>query len=125
VYGNTERMMEAVAHSLASEKAGIVKVHNVSRVHPSYILADVWRYKALILGSPIYNTGLFPLMDHLIRLLKNKMLEDRIAGIFGSYGWSGGAMNELTDFVKRMKWELLEPRVEANWGIFRTTLPHQ
>ena len=122
MYGNTERMMEAVAHSLATEKAGIVKVHNVSRVHPSYVLADVWRYKALILGSPTYNTGLFPLMDHFIRLLENKMLKDRIAGIFGSYGWSGGAMKELTDFVKRLKWELLEPVVEVKGAPFEEDL---
>jgi flavorubredoxin len=113
MYGNTERMMEALTHSLSSEKVGKIRVYNVSRVHPSYILTDVWRYKALLLGSPTYNTGLFPLMDHFIRLLENKVLKDRIAGIFGSYGWSGGAMNELTDFVKRMNWELLEPRVEA------------
>jgi flavorubredoxin len=113
MYGSTEKMMEAVAHSLSSEKAGPVRVHNVSRVHPSYIIADVWRYRALLLGSPTYNTGLFPLMDHVIRLLENKMLKDRIAGVFGSYGWSGGAMAEITDFVKRMKWDLVEPVVEA------------
>lgn len=113
MYGNTEKMMEAVAHSLALEKIGRIRVCNVSRMHPSYILPDVWRHSALILGSPTYNTKLFPDMDHFIRLLENKMLKKRIVGIFGSYGWSGGAMNELSDFVKRMQWELLEPLVEA------------
>ena len=113
MYGNTEKMMETVAHSLESEKAGTLRVYNLSRVHPSYILSDVWRFKAMVLGSPTYNTGLFPLMDHFIRLLENKMLRNRIAGIFGSYGWSGGAMKELSDFVKCMKWELVEPVVEV------------
>jgi flavorubredoxin len=113
MYGNTERMMDAVARALASEKTGNIRVCNVSRMHPSYILTEIWRYKAIVLGSPTYNTGLFPLMDSLLRLLENKMLKDRIAGIFGSYGWSGGAMKELTDFVNRMKWELVEPVVEV------------
>jgi flavorubredoxin len=113
MYGNTEKMMDAVARALASEKTGNIRVCNVSRMHPSYILTDIWRYKAIVLGSPTYNTGLFPLMDNLLRLLENKMLKDRIAGIFGSYGWSGGAMKELSDFVNRMKWELVEPAVEV------------
>jgi flavorubredoxin len=113
MYGNTERMMEAVAHSLTSEGTGRIKVCNISRVHPSYILSDVWRFRAIVLGSPTYNTTLFPLMDHFIRLLENKTLKGRIAGVFGTYGWSGGAVKELTDFVARMKWELVEPVVEV------------
>jgi flavorubredoxin len=113
MYGNTEKMMETVARSLESEKTGTLRVYNLSRVHPSFILSDVWRFRAMVLGSPTYNTGLFPLMDHFIRLLENKMLQNRIAGVFGSYGWSGGAMKELSDFVRRMKWELVEPVVEA------------
>ena len=113
MYGNTEKVMEAISRSLTSETAGPVRVHNVSRSHPSYILSDVWRYKAMVLGSPTYNMGLFPLMDHFIRLLENKGLKNRIVGLFGTYGWSGGAMKELGDFVKRMKWELMEPVVEV------------
>ena len=113
MYGNTERIMETIANSLADARVSVIKVHNVSRIHASYILSDIWRYRAVILGSPTYNTGVFPLMDHLIRLLENKMLQNRIAGLFGSYGWSGGAMKELSDFVKRMKWELVEPVVEV------------
>ncbi|HYQ48188.1 MAG TPA: FprA family A-type flavoprotein, partial [Thermodesulfovibrionales bacterium] len=113
MYGNTERIMEMIANSLADARAGMIKVHNVSRTHASYILSDIWRYRAVILGSPTYNTGIFPLMDHLIRLLENKMLRDRITGIFGSYGWSGGAVKEMTGFVDRMKWDLTDPVIEV------------
>ncbi|MBI5633643.1 MAG: FprA family A-type flavoprotein [Nitrospirae bacterium] len=114
MYGNTEKMMEAISRSLTAEMTGPLRVHNVSRSHPSYILADIWRYRAIVLGSPTYNMGLFPLMDHLLRLLENKGLKDRIVGIFGSYGWSGGAIKELTDFAGRMKWQLTEPVIEVN-----------
>ncbi len=113
MYGSTENMMEAIAHSLGSETTGALRIHNLARVHPSYILTDIWRYRGVILGSPTYNTGLFPLMDHLIRLLENKMLRHRVAGVFGSCGWSGGALQELGDFIRRMKWELVEPAVEV------------
>jgi len=113
MYGNTERMMEAVCRALSGRGIKNISTHNVSRTHVSYILKDVWRYKALVLGTPTYNTGVFPHMDHFIRVLENKVLKGRILGIFGSYGWAGGAIQELTAFGERMKWELVLPIVEA------------
>jgi flavorubredoxin len=113
MYGSTEKMMEAVARSLAAEGLAKVRAHNVSRVHPSYILSDVWRFRGLVLGSPTYNTKPFPLMDHYVRVLENKMLNERVVGVFGSYGWSGGGVKELVEFVTRAKWQLVEPVVEA------------
>jgi flavorubredoxin len=106
-------MMEAVARGFSMEHVGGLASHNVSRSHISHIIADVWKHKAVILGTPTYNMMPFPLMDHFMRVLENKGLKDRILGIFGSYGWVGGALKELTDFGQRMKWELIGPVVEA------------
>lgn len=41
------------------------------------------------------------------------LILNRIAGVFGSYGWRRGAMKKLSGFVKRMKRELVEPVVEV------------
>ena len=113
MYGNTGEMMEAVARGLSRQQVSGLVTHNVSRSHISYIIADVWKHKGLVLGTPTYNMKPFPLMDHFIRVLENKGLKDRTLGIFGSYGWVGGALKELAEFGQRMKWELVEPIVEA------------
>lgn len=113
MYGNTEKMMEAIARTLASEKIKKVKVYNVSENHMSYIVKDNWRYRALIFGSPTYNTKLFPLMGDLIRFLANEMIQGRVLGLFGSYGWDGGGMRGLREFVTAMKRELVEPVIES------------
>lgn len=112
MYGSTERMMDAISRSLSAEKVK-VRVHNVSRTHASFILSDVWRYGALVVGSATYNTKLFPLVDDFLRVLENKMLRSRILGAFGSCGWSGGAIQEIKRFAGSLKWELVEPVVEA------------
>ncbi len=113
MYGNTEKMMEAIVRSLAGEGIKKVKVCNVSKDHMSFIIRDIWRYRAVIFGSPTYNTKLFPLMGDLIRFLGNETIKSRVSGLFGSYGWSGGAVKELREFVTTMKWELVEPVVES------------
>ena len=39
------------------------------------VLKDIWRYKGLVLGSPTYDVKLFPPMDSLVRLLRDKMVQ--------------------------------------------------
>jgi len=116
MYGHTASMAEAVARGLARAGVAQVRVHNVSRTHGSFILSDVWRYRGLVLGSPTYNTSLFPPVDDLVRLLANLRLKDRAVGVFGTYGWSPGAVKALRQFVEAAKLQLIEPVVEANFS---------
>jgi len=116
MYRSTERMAEAAAEGLSEQGLAAVRVHNVSQSHVSYIIRDIWRYKGLILGSPTYDTKVFPLMDSLLRLLETKMVKKRVVGIFGSYGWAGGAVKAMTEFVKNSGLELVEPAVEAKFA---------
>jgi len=114
MYGNTERMMEAVARGLSEEENHRVRIHNVSTSHLSYLIRDAWRFKALLLGSPTYDTKLYPPMDHFIRILEHKKLTGRVLGLFGTFGWSGGGVSTLTEFGKSGGWDLVEPIIEAH-----------
>lgn len=115
MYGNTEKMMEAVAKGLSDEDVSRIRIHNVSRMHISYLIRDAWRFRGLILGSPTYDTKLYPPMDHFIRFLEHKQLKNRVLGLFGTFGWSGGGVSTLTEFAQGGKgaWDLVEPIVEA------------
>ena len=113
MYGNTERMMEAVARGLAGEEVSRIRIHDVARTHVSYLIRDAWRFRGLILGSPTYDAALYPPMQHFIGLLEHKKLTKRVLGLFGSFGWSGGGVSSLVEFAKKMNWEPVEPVVEA------------
>jgi len=113
MYGNTEAMVESVARGLMEAGIKKVRIHNVPRTHPSFILNDIWRFRALIFGAPTYNTKLFPPMDDLMGLVTNMKLTNRIAGIVGTFGWSGGAVAELRRYCEQAGYALIEPIVEA------------
>ncbi len=121
MYGATERMAEAVERGIADGGVKTIRTHNLSGSHVSYVIRDIWRYKGLVLGSPTYDAGLFPLMETLVRLLAGKRVANRVVGLFGSYGWSGGAVKGLRQFVEENKLELVEPVVEAKF----TATPEQ
>ncbi len=113
MYRNTARMAESVAAGLAEGGVDRIAVHDLARSHASFVLADIWRFGALALGAPTYNTELFPAAAGLVRLLRNKRLARRALGIFGSYGWSGGGMEELRQLGAEPGWRLVPPEVEV------------
>jgi flavorubredoxin len=116
MYQNTKRMAEGVAEGLAAAGVGRIAIHDVSRTHPAVILADLWRYGALALGSPTYNTEAFPAVATLVRLVRNKRMRNRLLGVFGSCGWSGGAVAELRALGDDPGWRLVEPTLEVRGG---------
>ena len=95
MYGNTERAAEVIAR--AASEAGVKNIimHDVSRTHHSYIIADIFRYRALILGAPTYNNGLYPQMESLLSELAGRGMKNRLLGWFGSFSWAGKAMKTI------------------------------
>lgn len=107
MYGETRKMVEAVAQGV--RESGLpVRVLDASRTHVSFLIQEAWHYQGLILGCPTYDAGIFPPVEHLLRLLERKRLRNRVVGIFGSYGWHGGAKKKLEERVRELGWEVVE-----------------
>jgi metallo-beta-lactamase domain protein len=114
MYGNTEKMADTLARYLAEEGIRNVKVFDVSKTHVSYILSEIWKYKGFILGSCTYNNSVYPNVNQLLYTLRMNKMSNHVLGIFGSYGWSGGAVKELTEFASEGgNFEVLPTVVEA------------
>ncbi|MCI7010646.1 MAG: FprA family A-type flavoprotein [Prevotella sp.] len=98
MYGNTERAAEMIAR--AASKAGVknIVMYNVSKTHHSYIIRDVFRYKALIVGAPTYNAGLYHEMEVLLSELAGKDIKNHLLGWFGSYAWAGKAVDRIAEW---------------------------
>ena len=112
LHGNTARMADVVARSLAEEGIRNIRVFDVSKTHLSYLISEIWKYKGVILGSCAYNSGIFPPMGSLLKHLLHIMPKHRILSIFGSMSWSGGGVSTLNEFAQNIKWELVAPAVE-------------
>ncbi len=95
MYGNTERAAEESARAAAEAGVKNIVMHNVSKSHHSYIIRDVFRYNALIVGAPTYNTGLYHEMNVLLDELSQKDIKGRLFGYFGSYSWASKAVSEI------------------------------
>ena len=98
MYGNTEGAAEMIAR--AASEAGVknIVMYNGSKTHHSYIIRDVFRYKALIVGAPTYNAGLYHEMEVLLSELAGKDIKNHLLGWFGSYAWAGKAVDRIAEW---------------------------
>jgi anaerobic nitric oxide reductase flavorubredoxin len=107
MYGNTENMMNAVAQGISGAGAPL-QIFDVSHTHVSYILPSLWTKSGVMIGAPTYEAGLFPTMGDVLRRAVLKSIKNKKIAMFGSYGWSGGALREIKEIVEPVKWHLTD-----------------
>ncbi len=120
MYGNTQKMAEAIARQLSVRGIKNIRVYDSSKTHASYVISDVFKYKGVILGSCAYNNEMFPNMESLVTKLAHMGIRDHYLGLFGNYSWNGGGVKNLKKFAEDIKWELVYEPVEERGNLRQT-----
>jgi flavorubredoxin len=121
MYGNTESMAEIIAEELSACGVKNIVMHNVSRSDASYILADVFRYKGLIIGSPTYSGQIYPEVESLLSKIAVREVKGRLLGLFGSFTWAGMAVKRMAEFAEKSKLEVVGQPVEMKQAMSSAT----
>jgi flavorubredoxin len=100
MWHSTEKMANAIAAGLSAEGVDVRPMY-LRKWHRSDIMTEVLDSRALVVGSPTLNNGLFPTLADFLTYMKGLKPKNKIGAAFGSYGWSGEAVKliekELTD----------------------------
>jgi flavorubredoxin len=107
MYGNTEKMMNAIAHGISQESVPL-DIFDVNHTHVSYILPSMWTQRGVMVGAPTYEGSLFPPMAQVLNMAATKRVRNKKVARFGSYGWSGGAQRHFERLIEPLKWELTD-----------------
>ncbi len=110
MWHSTEKMAHAIASGLNDQGVKIVLPMHLRKFHRSDIMTEVLDAKAVILGSPTLNNGLFPTMGEFITYMKGLRPQGKIGAAFGSYGWSGESVKLLNQELETMKFSMIDPR---------------
>ena len=122
MYGNTERMAEIIARAASNRGVKKIAMYNVSKTHHSYILRDIFRYSALIVGAPTYNAGLYHEMDVLLQEVANRDIKNHLIGWFGSYSWASKAVQKIAEWNDtKIHFEPVGTPVEMKQGLSQET----
>lgn len=115
IYGNTENVVEILASKLADLGITKVKLMDVSLYHPSYIVAEIFKYSHIVFASPTYNMGLFLNMNTLLHDLQNVNIQNRTVALIENGAWAISSGKHMTEMIASMKnMTMLESKVTIN-----------
>lgn len=117
MYGHTEEMAEVIAREIAEQGVRSIRMYDVSKTHPSYIISDIFKYNSLILGSPTYSNGLHPNLESLVNNLETIGIPQRNFGFFGNFTWAGAAVKRLQGFAETSGWKVVGVPVEEKHAL--------
>lgn len=112
MYGNNEQVADIIARSLSVAGVKNIVCHNVSFSDPSVILKDVFKYKAVIIGSPTYCGDVFSPIKNILEMIRIREVKNRYYSVFGSFTWAPMAVKKLVPFAEEMGWEFVGEAVE-------------
>lgn len=93
-YGNTATLAQALAKGIT--KAGVaVDSINCEFIEPAEIQASVERCDGFIIGSPTLGGHMPTQVQTALGTVLSNASKSKLAGVFGSYGWSGEAVDEI------------------------------
>ena len=81
-------------------------------LHRAYIIADIFKYRGLIIGSPTYSNQIYPEIESLLSKILVREVKGRYLGYFGSFCWAGAAVKRMGEFAEKSKFEIVGDPVE-------------
>lgn len=112
MWGSTETMAAYIADGL---RAGGTEVKKMSMhtSHRSEVITEMLHAGALLVGSPVLNSQIFPAMADVLCYLKGLRKKHLIGAAFGSYGWNGAPIESLTKTLEEMGVEVVSPALKV------------
>jgi len=106
MWKSTEKMIQAMAETLAAEGIEIVR-HNLTVADISDVARDLVDSRAIVLGTPTVLGGAHPLAVYAAYLVKALRPPTKYAVILSSYGWGGGAIKHVQEVLGPTKMEVV------------------
>jgi flavorubredoxin len=114
MWHSTEKMAEAIAAGINKEGVPAKPLH-LRKWHRSEVMTEVFDAKAVVVGGPTLNNGLFPSLADFLSYMKGLKPQNKIGAAFGSYGWSGEAVKLIASELEAMKFEMIDPSLRIQY----------
>ncbi len=116
MWDGTRKLAEAMARGIADAAPGTeVRVHNVAKTDKNDVITDVFRSKAILVGSPTINKGILSAAAAIMEEIKGLRFKNKKAAAFGCYGWSGEGNAVLNELLKASGFALADEGFKALW----------
>jgi len=123
MWNGTKAMAEAIMQGIYSEDKKIVcKLFNISQSDKNDVVTDVFKSKAILVGSPTINRGILSAVAGFLEEIRGLKFQGKKAAAFGTYGWSGESIKMINEKLKEGGFALLNEGIRSQWNPNEKTL---
>lgn len=123
MWNATRKMAEAIADGIRLADPDVkVKLFNSSRTDKTDIITEVFRSRAILMGSPTVNNGYLYSIAGILELIREMKFKKKKAAAFGSYGWGGEAVKLMNEELQKAGLEVVDNGFRVNWVPDETVL---
>ena len=117
MWDGTKQLSHALATSIqALSPETRVKVFNISQTDKNDIMTQVFKSKAIAVGSPTTGKSILSSVGGWLHFLTELQFKNKKAGVYGCYGWSGEGNAVLREELKKAGFAVVDAEVKVNWN---------
>ncbi|MGI5822482.1 MAG: anaerobic nitric oxide reductase flavorubredoxin [Dethiobacteria bacterium] len=117
MWNGTKILAEKIAAgiTLAAPEV-VVKIYNLAKRDVNDIITEVFKSKAVIIGSPTVANSVLHSVAGFIHLMKGFKFKGKKAAAFGCYGWSGEAVKVINELLAGAGFEVVNDGYRNQWN---------
>jgi flavorubredoxin len=117
MWDGTRIMAEQIASGIkeADEEVNI-KLFNIAKSDKNDIISEVFKSKAILVGSPTINRGVLVSVAGVLEEIKGLKFNNKKAAAFGCYGWSGESVKIISGILEESGFDVINEGLRAMWN---------
>ena len=117
MWNGTRVMAEQIAKGIVqSDKTVTVKLINIGHSDKNDAMTEIFKSKAILVGSPTINKGILTAVASLLEELRGLGFKGKKAAAFGCYGWSGESVRLITEHLKSAGFSIVDDGLKLFWN---------
>ena len=116
MWESTRAMAQAIMRGIQKADPTVtIKLYNSAKDDKNDIITEVFKSKAILVGSSTINNGFLYSIGGLIEMMKGLKFKAKKAAAFGSYGWSGEAVKQISALLTLAGFEVVNDGIRMPW----------
>ncbi len=117
MWSGTRVMAENIARGIHQADPEInVKLFNSAKADKNDIIAEIFKSKAVVVGSPTINKGILTSVAGILEEIRGLGFKGKKASAFGCYGWSGESVSILSESLQKAGFTVVDEGLKVLWN---------
>ncbi|MCD4689807.1 MAG: anaerobic nitric oxide reductase flavorubredoxin [Desulfuromonadaceae bacterium] len=117
MWNGTRKMAETIAAGIGQASPNTtVKLFNCARSDKNDVITEVFKSKAVLVGSPTINQGILSAMAGILEEIRGLRFHGKKAAAFGAYGWSGESIKMISNKLGEAGFEVVNDGLRLLWN---------